>query len=697
MSPTNCLRAAFTGAVFLVFSVCIVSAAVPRAMELADMFQFKRVSDPQVSPDGQHVVYAVSEVLMEENRTQSDLWLVSTSGGEPRRLTSTPKNERHARWSPDGKWLAFESNREGDYQIWLLSLAGGEASQLTSLSTGATGPVWSPSGDKIAFVSEIFAENSTLPFAEADKANKAELDRRTNSKVKARIATTLLYRHWDSWVEGKRQHLFVLEVANGVARGEPRNVTPGENDAVPTSSTFSAGDEYAFSPDGNSLAFTAPPLPLREQAWRTNHDIWLVDLTTLARRPLTTNPAADGYPRFSPDGTKLAYRAQAVADNEADRWRLMVLDLTTGEHRVIADTWDRSVESFIWAPDGTQVYLLAQENALEPVWSVPLNGGAPRALTAGGVAGNLSITADGGVLVYSLTRSTAPAEINALNLAGAADAQSPRALTQTNAALLSQLALTPLENVVVKGANGDDVQMWLLKPPGFDPAKKYPLVFLVHGGPQGAWMDSWSYRWNPQLWAAQGYVIALPNPRGSTGFGQKFTDEITRDWGGKVYEDLMAALAWCEAQPFIDNTRMASAGASYGGYMMNWFQGHTDKFRTLITHCGVYNFESMYGTTEEVWFSEWESGQPWNTPDQLKWSPHRYAGNFKTPNLIIHGELDFRVPVSEGLQLFTALQRQGVPSKLLLFPDEGHWVNKPQNSELWHLTVFEWLADYLKN
>jgi dipeptidyl aminopeptidase/acylaminoacyl peptidase len=248
----------------------------------------------------------------------------------------------------------------------------------------------------------------------------------------------------------------------------------------------------------------------------------------------------------------------------------------------------------------------------------------------------------------------------------------------------------------VKGAGGADVQMWIIKPPGFDATKKYPLVFWVHGGPQGAFMDAWSTRWNPQVWAAQGYVIAMPNPRGSTGFGQKFTDEISRDWGGKVYEDLMASLAHLERQPWIDTARMAAAGASYGGYMMNWFQGHTTKFRTLVTHCGVYNLEAMWGTTEEVWFTEWESGVPWKDTDQRKWSPHVYAANFKTPNLIIHNELDFRVPIGQGMELFSTLQRQGVPSRLVMFPDEGHWILKPQNSERWHQEIFTWLADYLK-
>lgn len=696
MTPRSLLR-------LPVLFVLLLAAALPalaapkRPIELADLFKFKRVSDPQVAPDGRHAVYVVSEVLWDENRTQSDLWLVDTATGAARALTSTPRNERSPRWSPDGQWLAFESNRGGDYQIWLLPMAGGEARQLTSLATGASGPRWSPTGDRLAFVSDVFPQFSALPFAEADAKNKAALAAREKDPVKVRVATQLLYRHWDSWHDGRRKHVFVVGVKDGAAAGEPRNVTPGENDAVPTSSTFSGGEEYDFSPDGRLLAFTAPPLPLREQAWSTNHDLWLVDLATLERKQLTANPAADGFPRFSPDGRTLAYRAQARAGFEADKWELRVLDLATGQSRSLTASWDRSADGFVWAPDGTKLYTTAAEAGAEPLFAVATAAAAePQRLATGrGMVSGPSVTADGGVIVYAFNNATSPADVFALNLAGAGDA-APRALTQANAALVAQLDLPALENVSVTGAQGDPVQMWLLKPPGFDPTKRYPLVFWVHGGPQGAFSDAWGYRWNPQVWAARGYVVALPNPRGSTGFGQKFTDEISRDWGGRIFTDLMACLDWLEKQPYVDASRAAAAGASYGGYMMNWFQGHTDRFKALITHCGVYNLESMYGTTEEVWFSEWDHGIPWRDLDQLKWSPHKYAANFKTPNLIIHNDLDFRVPLSQGMELFTALQRQGVPSRLVMFPDEGHWVNKPRNSERWHQEVFAWLEEYLR-
>jgi dipeptidyl aminopeptidase/acylaminoacyl peptidase len=668
-----------------------------RPMTLDDLFKIHRVSDPQISPDGRSVAYVITDVDLPENRTNSDVWVIGSDPkaleAAPRALTRSPKHDRHPRWSPDGKWVAFESNRDGEFQIWLIPTSGGEARKLTSVSTGATQPVWSPDGSSIAFVSAVFPEFSDKPFAESDKLNKDKLDAREKSKVKARVLTQLLYRHWDEWVDDKRQHLFVIPVKDGAAGGDPRDVTPGENDATPTSSTFSAGDELAFSPDGKALVYCAPPLPTREQAWSTNHDLWSVDLASGKRRQVTTNPAADGLPRFSPDGKWLAYRAQSKAGFEADRWQLMVQDRTSGAPRSLTADFDGSIEDIAWAPDGKQIYFQAEDKGRRPVWVVPLAGGAPRALTSEGVAGDVQVSRDGRWLAFVHTRMAQPPEVATLRLGDAA----PSPLTHTNADLLAPLDLNAAESVTVTGAGGTPVQMWILKPPRFDAAKKYPLVFWVHGGPQGAYLDSWSTRWNPELWAAQGYVIAMPNPRGSTGFGQRFTDEISRDWGGKVFEDLMAALAYLEKQPYVDTTRMAAAGASYGGYMMNWFQGHTDRFKTLVTHCGVYDFSGMYGATEETWFDEWEHGRPWETPDFDKFSPHRSAASFKTPNLIIHNEQDFRVPISQGLALFTTLQRKGVPSKLLYFPDEGHWVLKPQNSELWHKTIFEWLAVYLKS
>lgn len=675
-------------------------AAAPRTdgrpIELEDLFRFHRVSDPQLSPDGKTVAYVVTDPVKAANTTNSDVWIVPADGrGVARQLTFSPKQDRHPRWSPDGKWIAFESNRGGTFQIWVLPVAGGEARAVTTIATEATQPVWSPDGKTLAFVSAVFPEFSTQPFVESDAANKAKLDAREASKVKARLFTQLLYRHWDSWVEGLRQHVFTVEIgAEGRASGLPRDVTPGENDAVPTSDTFSAGDEFAFSPDGKQLVFTAPPLPTRTQAWNTNHDVWSVDLASGERRNLTEkNPAADGLPRWSPDGKTLAWRAQARPGFEADRWQLVVRG-PDGADRSLTAALDLSIGAFGWAPDGQALYFDADDHGGQTIWHVALAGGQPELVVSGGVNGDARITPDGRAVIFTRARMNQPPEVWRQEFAsGAASAV---ALTKTNAELLAPLSMNAPETVSVAGAGGTPVQMWILKPPHFDPAKKYPLVFWVHGGPQTAFADGWSTRWNPEVWAAQGYVLALPNPRGSMGFGQKFTDEISHDWAGKVYEDLMACLTFMETQPYVDPTRMAAAGASYGGYMMNWFNGHTDKFRVIVCHDGVYNFHSMYGATEEVWFDEWEHGKPWENPDFDKFSPHKYAANFKTPTLVIHNELDFRVPVGEGQQLFTTLQRQGVPSKFLSFPDEGHWVLKPANSELWHQTIFGWLAEYLK-
>ncbi len=665
------------------------SVQAGRPLQLEDLFRSKRVTDPQLSPDGEWIAYTVTVVNRDENSSNSDIWLVSRDGRETRQLTRSPKHDRHARWAPDGRQLVFESNRDGAFQLYLLSLNGGEARPLTHLSTEANQPVWSPDGRQIGFVSSVYPEFSELPFPESDRRNKERNDERDKSKVKARVFTQLLYRHWDSWVDGKRQHVFVVP-ADG---GDPRDVTPGDRDAVPTSSTFSVGDDFAFSPDGRELACTATPLPTREEAWKTDHNIVTVNLATGSRVELTAgNLAADATPRYSPDGRFLAYRAQTRAGFEADRWQLMLHDRATGKTSSVTGAFDGSVEDLAWAGDSRTIYFEAEEKGGKPIWAVEMDSRQVRKVVNSGVNGEITLDRGGRRLAFIRQSLSRPGEVYLCD-PGRGEAQ---AITTANDELFAGLELTVPESISYAGADGARVQMWIVKPPAFDPGRKYPLVFWVHGGPQSAFLDSWSYRWNAQLWAAQGYVVALPNPRGSTGFGQKFVDEISRDWGGRVYTDLLNGLAELKGRPFIDTNRMAAAGASFGGYMMNWFQGHTDQFRCLVTHCGVYNFWNMYGATEELWFDEWDHGIPWQTADFDRDSPHRFADAFKTPTLIIHNALDFRVPVNEGMSLFTTLQRKGIASKFLYFPDEGHWVLKPQNSELWHRTVFAWLAEYLK-
>ena len=664
-----------------------VQTAAKRGITFDDLISLHRISEVQVSPDGKWAAYRVATPDLQANRSASNLWIVSTAGGPPQQLTRSGRDSR-PQWSPDGKRLAFLSIRDTTAQVYLLSLEGGEASKLTSLSTGADNVLWSPDGKTLAFTSEVY------PDCRDDACNSKRDAEREKSKVKARLYDHLLYRHWNVWSEGKRSHLFVISVEGGT----PRDLTPGADYDVPPVQRGDAED-IAFSPDSKEICFTA--VTDKMEAISTNGDLFLVPVSGGAEpKRITTNPGFDGHPSYSPDGRTIAYRAQFRAGYEADKWRLMLYDRQTGKHTNVNEGFDRSVEGMVWTPDSKTIYFLAEDRGHKPVFSVAATPGAePRVILKDTFNSDLTLSRDGRMLVFTQSSLTTPAEAFAAN----ADGSGVRQLTRHNAEKLAALDLNPAEHFWFDGAEGTRVHAMLVRPPGFDPARKYPLVLIAHGGPQTQWSDAWGYRWNPQMFAAPGYVVLLINRRGSTGFGQKFTDEINVDYGGKPFVDLMKGVDYVLAKyPFVDGARMAAAGASYGGYMMNWFESQTKgRFKAIVTHASLYNLESMYGATEELWFPEWEmQGTPWtNRAAYEKWSPSRYAGEFgkyKTPTLVTHGELDFRVPYTEGLQMFTALQRQGVPSKLLIFPDEGHWILKPQNSELWYKTVLDWLATYLK-
>jgi len=689
-----------------------------------DMMKLKRVGAPVPSPDGKWVAFDCEDVDLEANTKISHLWIVPANGGESRRLNQTPNHEERPRFSPDGRRLIWTSKATDPTQIWMCDFDSGSGvligkpHQVTSISTGADGGIWSPDGKNIVFVSAVY------PDCKDDACNKQRDEELKKSKVKAKIFSRLFYRHWNTFTEFKRSHLFAIDAdanASGDATARPASdLTPGDHDVPP----FNLGgqDMYAISPNGKEVAYTSNIDEV--EATSTNSEIFTVRIAVKSAVPsgqdrksgsdpdalrtahataqpkkISTSPGADTTPLYSPDGKYLAWRSQARAGFEADKWRLLVQDRQSEKIRDLTEKFDRSVGSFTWWDKGRgdnniRLFFSAEDHGESPIFGV-VNEWEPQKI--------VDLHADDLIfsnrtLFFSRASIAFPTEIWRAYSPDIDNRFEPSQVTQMNDALLSQIDMQPVESFMFKGANNEEVQGFMVKPLGFDPNKKYPLKFLIHGGPQGAWGNEWTYRWNAELFAASGnYVVVMINFHGSTGYGQKFTDSISGDWGGKPYIDLMKGLDYVEkTYPFIDKNREAALGASYGGYMANWLLGHTNRFKCIVSHDGVFNTESAWGTTEELWFPEWEfKGPPWKNRELYrKWSPHLFAEKFKTPTLVIHGQNDYRIDVSQGFDLFTTLQRLKVPSKMLYFPDEGHWVLKPQNAQLWYQTVNNWVDQW---
>lgn len=674
--------------VFCFVLISAVFAVAQQGFNVNDLLNVKRVGDPQLSPDGKTVAFTIGTVNKEANRVINQIYTISIDGTKQRQITNAASSSGGPRWSPDGKKLAY--NHAG--QVWVMDADGDDKEQVTKISTGASGPVWSPDGKWIAFGSEVY------PDCKSDDCNKAEDDKAEKSKVKAHVTDRLLFKHWVEWRDRKRNHVFVVSAKGGPAR----DLTPGDYDSPPYAAA--TGTDYAFSPDGSNIVFLRNPDKV--EAISTNSDVYILPLN--GGNPKNVTAGMNGYdasPVYTPDGKYLLFRSQATPKSEADRWRIMRYNPQSGEIVELSKGFDQQVDEIVVASDSKTIYFTAGERGKSPVFSVPVEpdfrlrvATHVRKVVDGVFASGLNISPDGKTVVFSGSSISMPGEIFRAN----SDGSAVSAITSTNAAAMRSFGLQKPDEMDWKGAVGQKIHGFLLKPSNFDAAKKYPLIVLIHGGPQGAWSDNWGYRWNPQIFANQGYVVFMPNPRGSTGYGQKFVNEISADWGGKAYIDIMNGVAEVTKNSFIDKSRIGAAGASYGGYMVDWILGHNNdprfKFKALVSHAGVYNLESMATSTEELWFPIWEfKGLPWDNPvNYNRWSPHKFAKSFATPTLVTAGELDYRVPYDQSLQLFTTLQLKGVESKLVVFPDEGHWILKPQNSEFWYGQVMDWFKKQLK-
>lgn len=669
-----------------------VLAALPLGIEAArpfdveDLVNLARVSDPQLAPDGRAVAYVLRETDRTGNRGVTGIWLAPADGSAaPRRLTARGTNAWQPRWAPDGGALFFLSARDGEAQVWRLPVAAaGEARPVTGYPLGVNAFAVSPQGDQLALSMDVFLDCEDLA------CTRARLDERAADPATGVVHDRVFVRHWDSWKDGRRAQLFLADLGADGRAATPRRVSAGLDADIPTR-PFGSAEEWAFSPDGSELLFVARVVPAGEP-WSTNTDIYRV-ATRGEPEPANltaANPASDTSPAWAPDGRSIAWLAMSRPGFEADRYRIMLQDLRSRATREVAPEWDRSAHGLAFARDGRSVFTWSDDLGHRRLFRVELRSGEVRGLSGNGSVAGFSVGRDR--VVFARQHLAAPAQLFVTDLRGRGERQ----LTRHNATLLDDVSFGAYEQFSFAGAGGQTVYGWVVKPVGFEGGQRYPVAFIVHGGPQGSMGNSFHYRWNPQTYAGKGYAVVFIDFHGSTGYGQDFTDSITGDWGGKPLEDLQ--LGWAAAlarYDFLDGERACALGASYGGYMINWIAGAwPDGFACLVNHSGIFDNRSMYYSTEELWFPEWEMGGPqFEAPQGFeRHNPVNLVAEWRTPMLVVHGAKDFRVPLEQGLATFNALQRRGIPSRFLFFPDENHWILKPANSVQWHRVVEAWLA-----
>lgn len=664
----------------------LLSFALParagHSLHVEDMQRLSRVGETKLSPDGKWVAFDVARSDVGKNRFVRNIWIVSTDGGAPQQMTfgEEGSNDR-PRWSPNSHYLYFLSTRvDKKPQIFRLAISGGEAKQITNVPTGVASYILSPDGRTIALTASVFPQCTDMACNE-----KAEKERADNP-VKVRVITEMPFRRWDSWVDGRRNHIFVISAEGG----ETKDITPGDVDSPIW--TEEGTEEVAFSPDSKEICFSRF---VENEALTGNSDLFVMPVSGGTPKAITTNRSTDRTPLYSPDGRYIAYSATLRPMQETDLTRVFLYDRATGERRNLTEAMDRSIDSYVWSAESKSLFITYEDHGQEPLAQLDIATLKITPLVTSGTVAEADASREGSFLVYSKMDISHPADVFRLDLKGSA---SSTPLTSMNADVLKDIDFGEYSSFTFPGWNGDTVQAWEIKPPDFDANKKYPLLLLMHGGPENSWGNLFHYRWNPQLFAAAGYVVIEPNFHGSSGFGLKFMDAIKGQWGGAPYEDQMKAVDVALTWPYVDKTRVAAAGASYGGYMANWVEGHTDRFRTIVCHDGLYDLMTMLYSSDFIGGTLQEfKGTAWQNPQALiAQAPATYAANFKTPMLIVHGANDYRVPQSQGFAMFQVLQAEHVPSKLLFFEEENHWVLKPADDILWYHSVLDWLDQWVK-